>query len=267
MELSHLLPTPAALNCLGSADIQVPHCLWSLSIVIPAYNEENRLPTTLTTLKLYLKTHNLSFVEIVIVDDGSHDRTAEVVKQFSLTNPYVRLLENQTNHGKGYATRLGMREARGEWVLLTDADLSTPMEELDRLMAMILTTQADGAIGSRAVNRSMVRKRQSLFREFSGRLFNLAARFITGLPYRDTQCGFKLFRADVAHTLSARQQTEGFGFDVELLYIAKKHSFQILELPVQWFNVEGSKVKLSSGLCAFADLLSVRWHDIKGRYT
>ncbi len=241
-------------------------CLRSLSIIIPAYNEERRLPSTLETVRSYLQTKSLDFVEVVVVDDGSRDGTARIVEDAAARDARIRLVRNPGNRGKGYAVRHGMEEARGEWVLFSDADLSAPIEELDKLEAAIEKQSADGAIGSRALDRSLVGKRQSAFREFSGRVFNLAMRIVTGLPYRDTQCGFKIFRRDVAHAVASRQQTDGFGFDVEILYIAKKHGYRVLEVPVRWFNVEGTKVSLWNGVAAFADPLRVRWNDLKGLY-
>ncbi|MBI4891358.1 MAG: glycosyltransferase family 2 protein [Acidobacteria bacterium] len=238
----------------------------SITIVIPAYNEEKRLPATLQTVLGYLDGKSHTFAEVLVVDDGSRDGTAAIVEAQSALDSRVRLLKNPGNRGKGYAVRHGMQEARGEWVLFSDADLSAPIEELDKLEAAIEFGSADGAIGSRALDRKLVGKRQSVFREFSGRLFNLAMRLVTGLPYRDTQCGFKIFRRDVARALAAAQQSDGFGFDVEILYIAKKRRFRILEVPVRWFNVEGTKVSLWNGLAAFADPLRVRWNDIKGYY-
>jgi glycosyltransferase involved in cell wall biosynthesis len=240
--------------------------LRSLSIVIPAYNEEQRLPATLRAVISYAETKKFDFVEILAVDDGSRDRTADAVRQAAAADPRIRLLQNPGNRGKGYAVRHGMREARGEWILFTDADLSTPIEDLDRLEEAVQRHGADGAIGSRAVDRSLVLKHQSPFREFSGRVFNLAMRLVTGLPYRDTQCGFKLFNRDVAQCISARQRIDGFGFDVEILYIAKKHGYRILEVPVRWANAEGTKVSLWKGLAAFLDPLRVRWNDLRGLY-
>ncbi len=241
-------------------------CLRSLSIVIPAYNEERRLPATLETVRRYLETKSLDFVEIVVVDDGSRDGTAALVEKAAAADARIRLVKNPGNRGKGYAVRHGMQEARGEWILFSDADLSAPIEELDQLEAAIERAGADGAIGSRALDRALVGKHQSAFREFSGRVFNLVMRLVTGLPYRDTQCGFKMFRRDVARELAARQQSDGFGFDVEILYIAKKRRLRILEVPVRWFNVEGTKVSLWNGVAAFADPLRVRWNDLKGLY-
>ncbi len=250
---------------MGETFIIMGH-LRSLSIVIPAYNEEQRLPATLRAIAAYLETKKLDFVEILVVDDGSRDRTAGVVRQAAARDARVRLLQNPGNRGKGYAVRHGMREARGEWVLFTDADLSAPVEDLDRLEQSVERENADGAIGSRAVDRSLVLKRQPPFREFTGRVFNLAMRLVTGLPYRDTQCGFKLFRREVAQCVAVRQQSDGFGFDVEILYIARKHGYRIIEVPVRWANVEGTKVSLLKGLEAFLDPLRVRWNDARGLY-
>lgn len=240
--------------------------LRSLSIVIPAFNEERRLPATLRAIGSYLETKALDFVEILVVDDGSTDGTAAVARAAAAADPRIRLLQNPGNRGKGYSVRHGMKEARGEWVLFTDADLSAPIEDLDRLEEAVRRDNADGAIGSRAIDRRLVLKHQSPFREFSGRVFNFAMRLVTGLPYRDTQCGFKLFRRDVAQCVAARQLLDGFGFDVEILHIARKHGYRIVEVPVRWANVEGTKVSLLKGLAAFLDPLRVRWNDLRGRY-
>jgi glycosyltransferase involved in cell wall biosynthesis len=159
-----------------------------------------------------------------------------------------------------------MQEAKGEWILFTDADLSAPIHELDKLIAAVRREKADGAIGSRALDRSLVGRHQSFARELAGRTFNLLMRLATGLPYRDTQCGFKMLSAEAARCVAARQQSDGFGFDVEILYIAKKHGFRVLEVPVRWFNVEGTKVSMWNGFTAFADPWRVRLNDLKGLY-
>lgn len=240
--------------------------LRSLSIIIPAYNEEQRLPASLDTVRSYLETKSFDFVEVLVVNDGSRDGTAAIVRDFAAHDSRIRLIENPGNRGKGYTVRHGMTEAMGDWVLFTDADLSAPIEELDKLAAAIASTGADGAIGSRALNRKLVGRHQSLARELSGRTFNLVMRLATGLPYRDTQCGFKVLSRAAARAVSARQQSDGFGFDVEILYIAKKHGFRVLEVPVRWFNAEGSKVSLWNGMQAFLDPWKVRWNDLKGLY-
>ncbi len=240
--------------------------LRSLSVVIPAFNEEQRLPATLETVRSYLKTKSLDFVEVLVVDDGSQDRTAAVVRECAAADPRIRLLQNPGNRGKGYAVRHGFTEAIGDWVLFTDADLSAPIEELDKLAAVIAETGSAGAIGSRALNRALVGRHQSLARELSGRTFNLLMRLATGLPYHDTQCGFKVLSRAAARAVATCQQIDGFGFDVEILYIAKKRGFRIVEVPVRWFNAEGSKVSLWNGMQAFLDPWKVRWYDLQGRY-
>ena len=255
---------PAGDNPLGHIDYNGR--LRSFSIVIPAYNEEQRLPASLDLVRCYLESQAFDFVEVLVVNDGSRDGTAAIVSEYAARDPRIRLLENPGNRGKGYAVRHGLTEARGEWVLFTDADLSAPIEELDKLAAAIGETGADGAIGSRALNRSLVGRHQSLAREISGRTFNLVMRLVTGLPYLDTQCGFKVLNRAAAHAVAARQQSEGFGFDVEILYIAKKLGFRVVDVPVRWFNAEGSKVSLWNGMQAFLDPWKVRWNDFKGLY-
>ena len=237
-----------------------------LSIVIPAYNEENRLPATLARLYSYLATSPFGDAEVLIVDDGSRDGTAALVEDFAHIYPTVRLVRNPGNRGKGYAVRNGMLEAQGEWVLFTDADLSAPIEEVEKLIAAVREQNAMGAIGSRALNRKLVSVHQSAFREYSGRFFNLTMRLVTGLPYADTQCGFKLFRRDVAHDVFRRVRIPGFGFDVEALFIAKRLGYPVAEVPVRWANAEGTKVTMLNGLQAFTDLLAVRWNQLRGHY-
>jgi glycosyltransferase involved in cell wall biosynthesis len=240
--------------------------LLSLSIVIPAYNEERRLPQTLDRIREFIERREFHFAEIIIVDDGSRDRTAGVVSEAAQGDTRIRLVSNPGNRGKGYAVRHGMQEARGDWILMTDADLSAPIDEFDKLWAAVRKQNSDGAIGSRAIDRSLIGVRQSVFREFSGKVFNFVMRLIAGLPYRDTQCGFKLLSRAASQCVSARQLSDGFGFDVEMLYIAKKHKFRIVEVPVRWNNVEGTKVSLWNGVAAFADPLRVRLNDFKGLY-
>lgn len=233
----------------------------SISIVIPAYNEENRLGPSLDKIRRYLATSTWEFAEVVLVNDGSRDRTSEIARAGG-----ARVLENPGNRGKGYTVRHGMLEAKGDWVLYTDADLSTPIEELEKLWAAVRSENAKVAIGSRAVDRSLVGVHQPFIREISGRFFNLVMRMITGLPFRDTQCGFKLFEGATARDVFSRQQLEGFGFDVEVLFIAARLGRRSLEVPVRWDNVEGTKVSLWSGAKAFVDPIKVRVNALKGRY-
>jgi dolichyl-phosphate beta-glucosyltransferase len=230
----------------------------SLSILIPAYNEERRLPQTLDRILEWAGRQSFAFQELIVVDDGSRDATASVVEKIGDAHPNVRLLRNPGNRGKGYAIRHGMLEAHGQWILYTDADLSTPIAELATLHAAALGQQADVAIGSRALNRALVEVHQPAFREYSGRFFNLVMRAATGLQFRDTQCGFKLFRSEAAKRIFPLQKQDGFSFDVEDLVIAKKLGLRAIEVPVRWSNVEGTKVRLSQGLKSFTDLLQIR---------
>jgi dolichyl-phosphate beta-glucosyltransferase len=230
----------------------------SLSIVIPAFNEERRLPETLDRILEWLNGQSLTFREVIVVDDGSSDGTAALVEEYAGTHPMVRLLRNPGNRGKGYAVRNGMLDAAGEWILCTDADLSSPIEEVSKLVAAAEKNAAAIAIGSRAVDRSLVEIHQPLLREYSGRIFNLLMRAITGLPFRDTQCGFKLFRADAAKQVFPLQKQDGFSFDVEDLVIASKLGLPVVEVAVRWRNAEGTKVGLTQGMKSFADLLRIR---------
>jgi glycosyltransferase involved in cell wall biosynthesis len=238
----------------------------SLSIVIPAYNEEKRLPATLDRLREYLASLPDQSWECIVVDDGSKDGTADLVSRTAQQEPRIRLVKNPGNRGKGYAVRNGMLSATGAWRLFSDADLSAPIEELPKLQQAIEREGAVIALGSRALDRSLVSVHQSAFREYSGRVFNLTMRALTGLPFLDTQCGFKLYRADAAETVFPRQLEEGFSFDVEDLVIAQRLGLKMVEVPVRWANVEGTKVSAWSGAKSFLDLISIRARALSGRY-
>jgi dolichyl-phosphate beta-glucosyltransferase len=239
----------------------------SISIIIPAYNEEKRLPETLKQIASYLGRGKWDFTEILIVDDGSADGTATVGERFAQTRKDVRVLRNPGNHGKGYSVRHGMLEAKGDWALFTDADLSAPIEELDKLWQALEKEPAEVAIGSRALNRALIGVHQSTLREYGGRGFNLILRVITGLPFWDTQCGFKLFRGDAAREIFRRQRAEGFGFDAEMLFIGRYLGYRILEIPVRWNHVEGTKMRLfSDTLRMVLDLVAIRWNQLRGLY-
>jgi glycosyltransferase involved in cell wall biosynthesis len=234
--------------------------------VVPAFNEERRLPQTLDKILAYLAKHKRSS-EVVVVDDGSRDATAEVAEGFAKLHKQVRVLRNPGNRGKGYSIRHGVREAAGEWILFTDADLSAPIEELEKLFRAIEEHGAQVAIGSRALDRSLIGVHQSWFRENAGRLFNLLMRIIVGLPFWDTQCGFKLFRRDAAQDAFGRGVIDGFGFDVEVLYIARKLGHKIVEVPVRWDHADGTKLHMTGDSAKmFADLLRVRLNDWRGVY-
>jgi dolichyl-phosphate beta-glucosyltransferase len=233
----------------------------SISIIIPAYNEEKRLPGTLDKIERYFERIHWDFAEIVVVNDGSVDGTAAVARQRG-----ARVLENPGNRGKGYSVRHGMLDAKGDWALLTDADLSAPIEDLERLWHAAESEHAEAAIGSRALDRSLIGVHQPAFREFMGRFFNLFVRTITGLPFHDTQCGFKLFRSSAAAEIFRRQRLDGFGFDVEVLYIAQHLGYRTLEVPVHWDDVAGTKVSMTRGMAAFLDPVKVRFNGLRGRY-
>lgn len=201
------------------------------------------------------------FSEIVVVDDGSSDATADLAREAG-----ARVLLNPGNRGKGYSVRHGMLEAQGDWLLFSDADLSTPIEELEKLWSAVERENAQAAIASRDLDRSLIGVRQPLFREFGGRFFNLVIRASTGLPFHDTQCGFKLFAGPAAREIFRRQRVERFGFDVEVLYIARRLGYRTLEVPVRWNDVAGTKVKMLGAIAAFLDPLKVRWNGIAGKY-
>lgn len=238
----------------------------TLTIVIPAYNEAARLPPTLRAVRRYLDGGPYSGAEILVVDDGSKDQTAAVVESVAREDPRVRLLKNPGNRGKGYSVRHGMLKAAGEWVLFSDADLSAPIEELPKLIDAACRESAQIAIGSRALDRSLVGVHQSHWREMAGIIFNRVMRLITGLPFADTQCGFKLYRREAARIVFERQRMERFGFDAEDLFIARLHGLKTVEVPVRWNNVEGTKVGLFGGIQPFLDLLMIRWNQVTGRY-
>lgn len=220
-----------------------------LSVVVPAYNEEARLPSTLEAIRAHLSGRRY---EIIVVDDGSSDRTAEVAGEFG-----CRVVRHPRNLGKGAAVRTGVLASRGDLVLVTDADLAAPVTELPKLEAA-LERGADVVIGSREAPGARVR-RASLKRKLAGKLFNLLVRLLTGLPYRDTQCGFKLFRGEVARALFSRAACGGYCFDVEVLLLAREMGFRVEEVGVSWTDVPGSKVRLlRDGWMMFRELVEVR---------
>jgi dolichyl-phosphate beta-glucosyltransferase len=235
-----------------------------LSIVIPSYNEELRLPTTLEQITTFLSILGRD-TEILVVDDGSKDRTAEVAESFQKTLPNLRVVSNGVNRGKGFSVRHGMQEARGRNVLFTDADLSAPIEEAPKLLDALKTY--DVAIGSRALDRSLITIHESRFREFAGIIFNTIVRVILRLPFVDTQCGFKAFRREPCKILFEQQRIERFGFDPELLYLARHHGLQTIEIPVRWGHSPATKVNMfRDSIHMFVDIFTIRWNAIRGRY-
>src|SRR5215470_13393147 len=242
-----------------------------LSIVIPAYNEERRVGASLDAILNFLCSQAYS-TEVIVVNDGSTDLTPEIVMsradEYGKAGIELRLLTNDPNRGKGYSVKRGVTEALGEIVLFTDADLSSPVSEAPKLIQPIQHGEADLVFGSRALDRSLIAVRQPPFRDFGGRIFNLLMRLITGLPFKDTQCGFKAFRRDLALPAVRLQRVEGFGFDPELLYIARKRGLRLLEVPVAWSHSEGSRVSfLRDSVKMFADLILIRLNDARGLYT
>lgn len=213
------------------------HVDWS--IIVPAYNEEERLGGTLEAIAEFAAKRGLS-CETIVVDDGSTDGTAGLVKD---NFPQVKLLSNPGNRGKGYSVRRGLLEARGRWMVFSDADLSTPIEELARFEEELLSG-ADVVIASRALPDSRIEVHQVWWREWSGRLFNCLVRLISGLPYRDTQCGFKAYRREAAQRIAALQRSEGWAFDVEHLRLARMLGLRVREVPVRWVNSSASKLSL-----------------------
>ena len=235
-----------------------------LSIVIPAFNEEVRLPETLSLISSYIRGSNRE-TEVIVVDDGSTDRTADVAKSFRGEINGLRVVTNSKNRGKGYSVRHGMMEASGRIVLFTDADLSAPIEETDKLLAAL--ADHDVAIGSRALNRSLISVRQSAFREYAGMIFNFIVRAILRLPFVDTQCGFKAFRREPCRIIFQQQRIERFGFDPELLYLARHHGLRSAEIPVRWAHSPATKVSmLRDSVQMFMDVFIIRWNSILGRY-
>jgi dolichyl-phosphate beta-glucosyltransferase len=229
-----------------------------LSIVIPCYNEEARLPRTIEQLEQYLDGKNLSY-ELILVDDGSSDGTREVMNAAAERNRSVRLEALPRNRGKGRALAEGVAVAKGSEVLVTDADLSTPIEELPKLQAE-LDRGAGVAIASRAVQGSRVEISQPFYRVLMGKAFNLLVQAVLLPGIWDTQCGFKLFRADVAHEAFAELTTDGFGYDPEVLYRAKKRGVKIAEVPVVWRNSAPTTVSpIKSSLDMFRHVLRIRF--------
>jgi dolichyl-phosphate beta-glucosyltransferase len=239
-----------------------------LSVIIPAYNEEKRLPRALRRLSEYFGARGIGAddLEILVVDDGSSDGTASVVEEWIGKLPALRLVSNGRNRGKGFSVRHGMLEAQGRLALFTDADLSSPIEELEKLQAGI-RGGSDLAIGSRALDRSLIAVHQTRLREMAGIIFNGFVRFSTGLSYKDTQCGFKLFVLDRARIVFEQQQIEGFGFDPEILFLAKRHGLRGAEIPVRWAHDPATKVHVvRDSLRMFGDLIYIRWNWLRGAY-
>ena len=237
-----------------------------LSVVVPAYNEGQRIGRSLSAIHWYLASKSYS-AEVIVVDDGSSDDTAEVVSSVIAPWTSFRLIRNEGNRGKGYSVRRGVLEARGEYVLFTDADLSAPIDQTGMLIAALESTGADAAIGSRALQRELIGVHQPLFREWGGICFNFAVRLFTGLKLRDTQCGLKLFRREATRRAFEHMKAERFGFDPELLFLVERWGGRILEIPVRWDNDPATKFSvLRDAVRSFREVAEVRWRALTGQY-
>ena len=237
-----------------------------LSIVIPAYNEALRIGGTLEKVRAYVETRSFP-CELILVDDGSQDGTPQILENFQERYAKARILRNEPNRGKGFTVRRGVLAARGEFVLFTDADLSAPIEENNKLLAALETSGADAAVGSRALDRRLIGIHQPWRREMAGRVFNLLVRLFTGLKIRDTQCGLKLFRRASTRRAFELQRVTGFGFDPEVLFLIQHLGGKIVEVPVRWNDSPATKVHfLRDSTRMFLDLVVLRWRALAGGY-
>jgi glycosyltransferase involved in cell wall biosynthesis len=241
----------------------------SLSIVIPAYNESARIGKTLREVLAYLDEQP-GGGEVIVVDDGSRDNTSQVAEEVITAHARGRaegrVIRVEPNRGKGNAVRTGLLAARNRVAAFFDADLSMPITETPKLVEPIRSGQYDMVLGSRALDRSLIGTHQPWTREQSGRIFNLVVRLLTGLPFADTQCGFKAFRMDVCRAVVEGALIDRFGFDVELLFIAHRAGLRLLEYPVRWNDVAGGTVSFKTGLQGFAELRQIRANSQRGLY-
>ena len=235
------------------------------SIVIPAFNEGTRLGPTLEKVLGYVRAHKWD-AEIIVVNDGSRDNTADIIRSFAAKDGALRLVENPGNRGKGYSVRNGMLNARGAIVLFSDADLSSPIEEAPKLF-QALEAGADVAIGSRWLRAETQTQRQPLHRQLFGRIFNLMLRITLGLKFKDTQCGFKAFKQPTVQKIFPLQKIERWGFDPEILFLARKFGFKVQEIPVAWGHSGETRINpLLDGFRMFLEMLRVRWYALTGKY-
>lgn len=227
-----------------------------ISVVVPAYNEANRIPPSLDRIVSYMQERHPDY-EVLVVDDGSSDGTGDAVRRRFEGNPRVEVLDYGANRGKGYAVRHGMSRSTGDLVVFSDADLSTPIEEIEKMLPL-MERGYDIVIGSRAHAQADIREHQPLYRELGGKLFNLLVRLVVMSGLHDTQCGFKLFRRSATAPILPHLRIDGFAFDVEVLALARAAGLQIAEVPVVWINSLTSRVRLSAAVRAYFDLLDIR---------
>ena len=236
-----------------------------ISIVIPAYNESARIESALERVLGCVNERGWD-AEVLVVYDGSTDSTAAIVKRWMTHHRQLQLFENPGNRGKGYSVRNGLLQAAGDIVMFTDADLSAPIEEAERLFSAI-HGGADVAIGSRWLDKQRQTRHQPLYRRFFGRCYNALTRVVMGLPYKDTQCGFKAFRRGAAKCIFPLQTIERWGFDPEILFIARKLDFKVVEVPVTWGHDERSRISyLRDGSQMLKEMVQIRSNYVRGRY-
>lgn len=264
------LPGENSISATLAAPSEMPY----LSVVIPAYNEATRLPTSLTRVMQYMEGCSYPY-EVLVVDDGSDDATADIVEELGTRHPHLRAVRNP-HRGKGYAVRTGMLQARGRFVLYSDADFSAPIEEIEKLLPF-LEGKFDIAMGSRE-GAGSARYDEPGYRHLMGRVFNTFVRVVALPQFNDTQCGFKAFRREAAQTLFRGLHLYGedaadvkgamvTGFDVEVLYLALKWGYKVKEVPVQWYYAEGTKVNpVKDTFRMFKDIVKVRYNDVRGLY-
>lgn len=239
-----------------------------ISIVVPAFDEDERLGGSIEKILTYIRENELS-AELVVVDDGSSDRTAEIARECASKYPEsaTKVIRYEQNRGKGYAVKTGMMNAEADIAIFSDADLSTPIDELPKLIDPIHSGQYDLTFGSRAIDRTLIGERQPWRREQGGRVINFVIRKMSGLDFADTQCGFKAFNMVKFRPLLDLMTIDRFGFDVEFLYVAKHHGLKLAEIPVRWNDVVGSKVSVVRDTRRmFSELSQIRSNATKGVY-
>lgn len=237
----------------------------AVSIIIPAYNEAQRIGNALDAVLACVHSRGWQ-AEVIVVNDGSEDRTAEIVREYAARDSMVRLMENETNCGKGCSVRNGILEAQGDILMFTDADLSAPIEEAERLFAAI-AGGADCAIGSRWLERRRQTIHQPLYRQVFGRMFNGVTRAVMGLPFADTQCGFKAFRREAGREIFSRQTIMRWGFDPEILFVALRMGYTVKEVAVTWGHDERSRMSyLRDGMTMLEEIARIRWNSFTGVY-